>query len=71
MGTISKEIADRVIAGEFDDDDPKRIVEYTNACGVIVYGLTCDSQDPDTYLYESKYITNPKIYWDKMENEDE
>lgn len=34
MGTVDKDIADRVIAGEFDDDPGgkyMRIVKYTNA----------------------------------------
>lgn len=64
MATINKDIADRIIAGEFEDDDPKRIVEYTNAWGALAYGVTFGRENPDKYLLESQYVINPKIYWD-------
>lgn len=65
MSTVSKSIADAIIAGRYSRDNPTRIVEYTNAWGGLAYGVTFNNQSLDTYLNESPYIRNPKIYWDK------
>ncbi len=63
MGTISKKIADEVIAGLFNDDDPKMIVEYTNCFdGGKCYGLICGRQPLDTYR-ETDFVINPRVYW--------
>ena len=64
MGTVTKDIADAIARGEYEDDDPKRIVEYTNAWGGIAYGVTFGREDPNKYLYESEYVKSPRIYWD-------
>lgn len=65
MGTISKKIADDVIAGLYNDDRPTRIVEYTNKWGSIAYGLTVQGEDINRYMHETEYIIKPKIYWEK------
>ena len=65
MATIIKAIADRIIAGKYSEDAPSRIVEYTNAWGKLFYGVTFGQQDKDTYLRETGFVRNPKIYWDK------
>ena len=49
MGTISKKIADDVIAGKYDDDRPVKIVKYTNAWGDEAYGLLCAHENPNRY----------------------
>ena len=62
MGTISKKIADDVIAGLYDDDHPVKIIKYTNAWGGEAYGLVCAHENPDRYA-ASGYVINPSVYW--------
>ena len=64
MGTVTKKIADDIAAGLYEDDDPKRIVEYKNAWGGVAYGVTFGRDDPNKYLRESQYIKEPKVYWE-------
>jgi len=64
MGTISKTIADDVIAGKYDDDQPRKIVKYTNAWGGESYGLICGRQSLDTYR-ASQFVINPITIWEK------
>lgn len=64
MGTVSKKIADDVIAGLYDDDRPVKIVKYTDAWGGEAYGLVCAHEDPDRYR-ASEYVRNPSDYWVK------
>lgn len=65
MSTVSKKIADAIVRGEYLDDDPRRIVEYKNAWGGVAYGVTFGRQDPNTYLRESQYVREPKVYWER------
>jgi len=65
VGTISKQIADDVIAGKYDDDQPKKIVRYTNAWGGEAYGLICGRQSLDTYR-PSQFVINPITIWEKQ-----
>lgn len=62
MGTISKKIADDVIAGKYADDQPVKIVKYTNAWGDEAYGLICAGQPLDRYR-ASEFVRNPSVYW--------
>lgn len=75
MPTVNKEFADRLIAGkgylpECGDpapDNPRAIliVEYTDMGGKLAYGVTFESdRDYTKYLHASRYIVNPKIYWE-------
>lgn len=66
MATISKAIADDVIAGKYDDDYalPMKIVKYTNAWGGEAFGLIFQGQNPDTYR-ASEYVINPTVYWER------
>lgn len=64
MATVSKGIADRVIAGGFPEDNIVKIVEYTNAFGGVSYGLVTSRDDPDRYQ-ASMFVHNPRIYWEK------
>lgn len=65
MGTVSKEIADRVIAGEFDSDHPIKIVKYNNCFdGSESYGLICEGDPLDKYK-ETEFVRNPVVYWEK------
>ena len=65
MGTVSKQIADNIIAGKYAAEDgwPIRIVEYTNAWGGQSYGVEQTERDRGRYC-ESEYIRNPKVYWE-------
>jgi len=64
MATVSKGIADRVIAGEFPEDNIVKIVEYDNAFGGVGYGLISSRDDFDKYQV-SAFVHNPRIYWEK------
>ena len=64
MGTISKKIADDVIAGKYASDRPKKIVKYTNAWGGEAYGLICAHESLDRYK-ASDFVINPETYWEK------
>ena len=62
MGTISKKIADDVVAGLYEDDFPVKIIKYTNAWGGEAYGLLCAHEKQDRYT-ASEYVINPTVYW--------
>jgi hypothetical protein len=63
MGTVSKKIADDVIAGLYDDDKPLKIVKYQNAFdGTDNYGLICKGDSLDRYA-ASSFVINPIVYW--------
>lgn len=62
MGTISKKIADEVIAGKYADDMPVKIVKYTNAWGGEAYGLICVNESLRRYD-ASSFVINPTVYW--------
>lgn len=64
MGTVSKEIADDVIAGKYDEDRVVKIVKYTNLEGGDAYGIITEGHDLDTYR-ETEFVRNPVTYWDK------
>jgi hypothetical protein len=62
MSTVSKEIADRITAGEFASDNPRLIIEYDNNWGGKGYGVIFAGQSLG--LYEaSDFVHNPKVYW--------
>jgi len=65
MATISKDLADRIVANNgYYKDDPRvyRIVEYTNAWGGIAYGLEYPGQEGK--YSPSEYVINPRVYWE-------
>jgi hypothetical protein len=62
MSTVSKEIADRVIAGEYPLDEWVRIIEYDNAFGGVGYGL--ENAHTIGRYSPSEYVINPRIYWE-------
>lgn len=64
MGTVTKEIADDIIAGKYPDEEVVRIVQYTSAWGTDCYGVVAPYDPPDKYLREGTFIINPKVYWD-------
>ena len=64
MGTVSKEIADRIIAGEFPEDEATKITKYTNAWGGESYGVTFHGMR-NVYAEPSEFIINPTLYWSK------
>jgi len=64
MPTVSKDLADKIIANDgyyFDDPRVHRIVEYTDMGGKQAYGMEYGHQ-VGKYA-ESVYIRNPKVYW--------
>lgn len=64
MATVDKSIADRIVAGEFPEDDARKIIEYDNAWGGIGYGVIFGEEDPDRYR-ETEFVRNPRVYWEK------
>lgn len=64
MATVSKEIADDIIAGKYDEDGCYKIVEYTNQWGRQSYGALYPSDHPDRY-HVTEFVINPKTYWEK------
>lgn len=65
MPTVSKSIADEIIAGDgYYETDPLvvRIVEYTDQGGKLAYGLEYQGQF-GKYGEQSQFIRNPRIYW--------
>lgn len=70
MATVSKSLADQIIANDgYYSDDPRvhRIVEYTDMGGKQAFGLEYGHQ---VGKYEaSVYIHNPKVYWQAPDTE--
>lgn len=65
MATVSKDLADKLVAGNgYYADDPRvtSIIEYDNAFGGIGYGL--NYQGRENRYYPSEYVRNPRIYWE-------
>lgn len=65
MATVDKDIADRIVAGEFASDKPQKIIEYDNAFGGVSYGVVFKHDDPDMYR-ETDFVRNPRQYWPKQ-----
>jgi hypothetical protein len=63
MSTVSKSIADDVIAGKYPEDCIVKIVAYTNAWGAPAYGLIHARQPLDTYR-ASDFVIDPTTYWE-------
>jgi hypothetical protein len=67
MPTVSKNIADKVIAGNgFYPGDHVRVVkvvEYIDMGGKRAYGLIYEHHDLETYR-ESPYVRQPKTVWE-------
>lgn len=64
MATVSKDLADKLVAGNgYYADDPRviRIIEYDNAWGGKGYGIEYQ-RDIGRYS-ESEFVRNPKVYW--------
>lgn len=65
MATVSKDIADRIVAKHgYYADDPRvaRIVEYTDMGGKQAYGLEYE-WEVGRYV-ESVWVRNPKVYFE-------
>lgn len=69
MGTVSKAIADKIIAGKYAAEDgwPIRIVEYDNAWGGTSYGVEQTERDRGRYS-PSQYVCNPRVYWERSDD---
>lgn len=67
MSTVSKPIADKLIAGNgyYPGDHVRvvKIVEYSNQWDGLSYGLIYEGQHLDTYA-ESPYVRQPKTIWE-------
>lgn len=63
MSTVDKSIADRIIAGEFPDDQAVKIIKYDNAWGGESYGVLFKRDHPEKYA-ESNFVRNPTVYWE-------
>lgn len=68
MATVSKQIADDIIAGKYQDDPPAlRIVRYTTPEGDSNnYGVIYRLRDWEKYC-PSPWICNPIVYWEDAE----
>lgn len=66
MGTVSKEIADQIIAGKYAEEDgwPIRIVEYDNQWGGKGYGVEHHEHERGRYS-ASQFVRNPRVYWER------
>ncbi len=64
MSTVDKSIADRIVAGEFADDNPVLIVEYDNAFGGVGYGVIFEGQNLQRYA-ATAFVQNPRVYWNR------
>lgn len=65
MATVSKKLADELVAGDgYYSDDLRviRIVQYTNAWGGEAYGIEYPGQFGK--YSPSEYVINPKVYWE-------
>jgi len=67
MATVSKDLADQLVAqnGHYSDD-PRvmRIVEYTNFAGGQAYGI--EYANEIGRYGASEYVINPKVYWEAL-----
>lgn len=61
MTTVSKEIADKIIAGEYPEDQWVQIIEYDNAWNGVAYG--CEHIGSIGKYSPSPYVRNPRVYW--------
>jgi hypothetical protein len=64
VSTFDKTLADRIIAGDYEEDCWVKIVEYTNKWGGTSYGCIRKGQDLDSYR-ETAYVINPRVYWER------
>ena len=70
MSTVTKGLADRIIAGEFAEARPRKIVKYTNIWGGESYGVVFEGDRPDKYAdndsagYDIQIVIEPSIYWE-------
>lgn len=65
MATVSKDIADKLVAGDgYYMDDPRvlRITEYDNNWGGKGYGI--EYRRPLGRYAPSEFVHNPRIYWE-------
>lgn len=72
MSTISKDIADRIIAGDFAEDDISCILRYENAFnGNWAYKIIPASKDTPEYrnylLTQCENLIAAEIYWERKE----
>lgn len=65
MGTVSRKIADEIIAGKYPEDKVVKIVFYRNAFdGGESFGVICEGEPLDKYK-ASDYVLGPVTYWSK------
>ncbi len=63
MSTVSKTIADDIIAGKYPEDQAVKIVKYTNAWGGEAYGVVSAGGNLDNYR-ASNLVQNLSVYWE-------
>lgn len=68
MNTVNKDMADRIIAGEFPEKDIKIIIQYDNFFSAKPAYLPFRSNQLDLAQWildskESEGLANPSIYW--------
>ncbi len=60
MSTVSKKIADDVLAGKYPEDRWVQVIEYDDAWGGVAYGLE-NAHSIGRYS-PSEYVRNPRLY---------
>lgn len=66
MSTVSKEIADRIVEGEFPEDGVLYIVKYQNSFnGADAYKLCFSEKYYENVMLGSPYVINPVLWWKK------
>lgn len=66
MATISKAMADKIIANDgYFSDDPRvlQVVEYTNMGGTQAYAILYEADVKADRYQASMFVQNPKVIW--------
>ena len=66
MATISKELAEKIIANDgYYSDDPRvmQVVRYDNFEGLPAYAILYDQDVRADRYRPSPYVNNPEIIW--------
>lgn len=64
MSTVSKKIADDIIAGKYPDEAVIRIVRYMTPEGEEAFGVIHRGEHAFRYHTPSPYVINPTTYWE-------
>ena len=66
MSTINQEIAEAIMAGDYPEDRPVKLVTYTNLWGGKSWAVVFEGQNPLKYE-QAEACANVKTIWTKEE----